>query len=142
MVTKILKKLLCIDLYGYSVRKRLYLKEILMKTDIFFLIKEENVFIKYMEILEKVNNIIKNKFNSKLMYSKKYLKAEKEIKINTKGVFQCLYAPIILIESIYSKDENYYSKVILEKYYFIEDIEFFCSNSDEEYYDEKCINLF
>ena len=110
MVTKILKKLLCIDLYGYSVRKRLYLKEILMKTDIFFLIKEEKVFIKYMEILEKVNNIIKNKFNSKLMYSKKYLKAEKEIKINTKGVFQCLYAPIILIESIYSKDENYYLK--------------------------------
>ena len=24
----------------------------------------------------------------------------------------------------------------------IEDIEVFCSNSDEEYYDEECINLF
>ena len=33
-------------------------------------------------------------------------------------------------------------KFFLEKYYFIEDIEVFCSNSDEEYYDEKCINLF
>ena len=32
---------------------------------IYFLIKEEKVFIKYMDILEKVSNIIKNKFNSK-----------------------------------------------------------------------------
>ena len=31
-----------------------------------------------MKILEKVRNIIKNKFNSKLMYSEKYLKAEKK----------------------------------------------------------------
>ena len=40
---------------------------------IYFFIKEEKVFIKYMEILEKVRNIIKTKFNSKLIYSKKYL---------------------------------------------------------------------
>ena len=44
---------------------------------IYFLIKEEKVFIKYMEILEKVNNIIKSKCDSELIYSKKYLKAEK-----------------------------------------------------------------
>ena len=56
---------------------------------IYFLIKKEKVFIKYMEILKKVRNIIKNKFNSELIYSKKYLNAEK--KINTKGGFQCLY---------------------------------------------------
>ena len=30
----------------------------------------------------------------------------------------------------------------LEKHYFIEDIESFCSNSDKEYYDKECINLF
>ena len=41
----------------------------------YFLIKKEEKFIKYMEILEKVRNIIKNKFNSELIYSKKYLKA-------------------------------------------------------------------
>ena len=58
--------------------------------------KEEKVFIKYMEIIEKVRNIIKNKFNSQLIYSKKYLKAEKEV--NTKGGFQCLYMPVVLIE--------------------------------------------
>ena len=41
-----------------------------------FLIKEENDFIKHMEILEKVKNIIKRKLNSELIYSKKYLKTE------------------------------------------------------------------
>ena len=30
-----------------------------------------------MEILEKVSNIIKTKFNNELTYSKKYFKAEK-----------------------------------------------------------------
>ena len=48
-----------------------------------------------MEILEKVSNIIKNKFNSKLIYI-----------VNTKGGFQCLYAPIILTNSIYRKNEK------------------------------------
>ena len=88
-----------------------------------------------MEFLEKVRNIVKNKFNSQLIYSKKYLKAE----INTKGGFQCLYTPVILIDSIYRKYENYCLKVFLEKYYFIEDIGIYCS---EEYYDEECISLF
>ena len=38
-----------------------------------------------MEVLEKVRNIIKNKFNSEFIYGKKYLKAEQ--KINTKEAF-------------------------------------------------------
>ena len=38
-----------------------------------------------INILEKVRNIMKNKFNSELMYSKKYLKAEKK---NAKGGFK------------------------------------------------------
>ena len=63
LVTKILKKL---DLYAYSVLKLLYIKDILMKIDVFN--KKEKVFIKYMEILENVRNIIKNKFNSELIY--------------------------------------------------------------------------
>ena len=32
-------------------------------------------------------------------------------KLNTKRGFQCLYAPIILIDSVYRKEENYYPKV-------------------------------
>ena len=47
-----------------------------------FLMTEEKVFIKYMEILEKVSNIIKNKFNSELISSKKNKKAEKKKKKN------------------------------------------------------------
>ena len=44
---------------------------------IYFLIKEEKVFIKYITILDKVSNIIKIKFNSQLIYSKKCIKAKK-----------------------------------------------------------------
>ena len=33
-------------------------------------------------------------------------------------------------------------KLFLEKYNFNEDIEIYCSNSDEEYYDEESIDLF
>ena len=51
-------------------------------------------------------------------------------------------APVRLIDSIYRKDENCYPKLFLEKYYFIEDIEIYCSNSDEEYDDEEYMNLF
>ena len=47
-----------------------------------------------------------------------------------------------MIDSTYGKDVNDYPKVLLEKYYFIEDIELYCSNSDEEYYVEEFINLF
>ena len=45
---------------------------------IYFLITEEKNFFKYMEILQKVINIIENKFNSELIYSKKTLKAKKK----------------------------------------------------------------
>ena len=47
---------------------------------IYFLIKEEYVFIKCVEILEKVSNIIKHKFNGELRYCKKYLNTGKKHK--------------------------------------------------------------
>ena len=47
---------------------------------IYFSIKEEKVFIKYVEILENVGNIIKKKFNSELMIVKNILKLEKNNK--------------------------------------------------------------
>ena len=66
----------------------------------YFMIKEEKVFDKYMEIWEKVNNIIKEFFNSELIYSKKYLITKKAF--NTKESFQCFYrgvipVPVVLI---------------------------------------------
>ena len=60
--------------------------------------------------------------------------------ISTRGGFQCLYAPLILIDSIYRKIENHYPKVFLEQYFFIKNKEIYCCNSDEENYGE-CINL-
>ena len=47
----------------------------------------------------------------------------------------------MLLDSVHRKDENFYPKVFLEIYYFIEDIEIYYGDSDEEYY-EDCINFF
>ena len=47
------------------------------------------------------------------MYNKKYLKAEK--RLNAKENFQCFYIPVILFDSVYRKDGNYYPKMFLEK---------------------------
>ena len=79
----------------------------------YFMIKGENLVDNYMTIWEKFSNIIINKFNSELIYNKKYLKAEK--RLNTKESFQFFYIPVILFDSFYRKDGNYYSKVFLEK---------------------------
>ena len=58
--------------------------------------------------------------------------------MSTRRGFQYLYAPVILTDSIYrKKNEHCYPKLFSEKY-FIQDIEIYCSNSDEEYYDEEC----
>ena len=65
-----------------------------------------------MEIFKKVSNIIKNKLIGELIYSKTHQKVEKNNNkktktnkhANTKEDFQCLYAPIILTDSIYRKD--------------------------------------
>ena len=44
---------------------------------IYFLIKQEKAFLIIYGNFRKISNIIKNKFNTKLIYSKKYLKAGK-----------------------------------------------------------------
>ena len=62
---------------------------------------------------KKVNNTIKKEINRELIYIKQYLKAEK--RFNTKESFQCFYVPVILFDSVYRKDGNYYPKVFLEK---------------------------
>ena len=72
------------------------------------------IFDKYMTIRERVSNIIEKKFKSELIYNKKYLKAER--RFNTKESFQGFYIPVILFDSVYRKDENFYPKRILEKY--------------------------
>ena len=55
------------------------MKDILIRIErMYFMIKYEIFFDKYMTIWEKVSNTIKRKFNSELIYNKKYLKAEKD----------------------------------------------------------------
>ena len=68
----------------------------------------KKIFDKYMTVWEKDSNIIK-KINGELIYNKKYLKAEK--RFNSKESFQCFYIPVILFDSVYKKDRNYYPKV-------------------------------
>ena len=77
------------------------------------MIEDEKFFDKYIKILEKVSNIIIKKINPGLIYYKKHLKAEK--RFNTKESFQCFYIQVILFDSVYRKDGNYYPKVFLEK---------------------------
>ena len=80
----------------------------------YFLMKHKEFLEKYNESLEKFSNITK-KINGKLMYNKKYLKAEKKSynnKINTKECSQCIYISVILIDSVYTK-KNYYPQVLL-----------------------------
>ena len=81
----------------------------------YFMINNRKVFDKFNEIW-KVSNFIK-KINSELVYNKKYIKREN--KMNTKESLQCFYIPVMLIDSVYRKDENYYPKVILEKHNLI-----------------------
>ena len=49
------------------------------KRRIYFLIKEDKHLIKYIEILEKLSNIIKHRLNIQLIHSKKCLKTVKDI---------------------------------------------------------------
>ena len=76
-----------LDFYAYSFQKRVYIKDI--------------------------SNEIK-KINGELICNKKYLKAEKRFK--TKESFQYFYIPVILFDSLFKKDGNYYPKIFLENF--------------------------
>ena len=80
----------------------------------YFMIKDEKMFHKYMKIWEKVSNIIKSRSNREVIYNKKYLKFEKKIK--TKKNFQCFYTLVLLIDSVYRKDQSHYPKLFFEKF--------------------------
>ena len=90
-----------------SIYKRCFDKSKCM----YFMIKDEKDFDKYIKISEKVSNIIKQKFNIGLIYNKKCLKD-----FITKESFYGFYIPVTLIDSVYRKDQNYYSKVFLEEF--------------------------
>ena len=74
----------------------------------YFMIKDESIFYKYMTVWEKVSNIIKN-IISELIHNKKYLKAERR-------KLSVFYIPAILFDSVYGKVGNYHPKVFLERF--------------------------
>ena len=85
----------------------------------YFMIKEAKAFDKFMDIWEKVSNIIKD-IDSELIYSKKYVTAKTIL--NTKEILQCFYrkvipALVILIVFVYGKSKNYCLKFFLKKFY-------------------------
>ena len=72
-------------------RNDFFIKDILIRLNGCILLHDNYYFT---TIWEKVSDIIIKKFNSELMYNKKYLRAKK--RFNTKGSFQCFYIPVIL----------------------------------------------
>ena len=70
----------------------------------FFLIKDE--------IWKKVSNILKKEFYSKAVYNEKYIKTK--IKYYN-GKIDTNFLSVILIDSVYKKDKNYYPQVFLDE---------------------------
>ena len=107
---------LCIFFPEMSIYKRYSDKTKCM----YFMIKGEKNFDKYVTILEKVSNIIKKKLIVNL--NKKYINAGK--RFTTKESFHCFYMPVILFDQFIKKMENiilkYFDKnlciTFLEKY--------------------------
>ena len=91
-----------------------------------FLIKDEKFVEKHNEIWKKVSNIVKKEFDSNPVYNEKYIKTRIKLyngKINTnfhnnkitKEGSQCICLSVILIDSVYEKDNIDYLLVFFEK---------------------------
>ena len=105
----------------------MHIEKTFIKLNTSFLIKDDKLFKKYNEILEKkVSNSIKKEFDSKLVYTKKYLRAKIKFydgKINTnihnneipKEGSQFIWLSVILTDSLFKTGKNYYPRVFLEE---------------------------
>ena len=112
-----------------------------------------------MKFRKEVSNIIKNEFENKPVYNEKYLKAKIKFyneKIDTnfhnnkipKDDPQCICISVILVDSVYRKDKDYYPQVFLEecKYvvkekkmpeYITDDIEISSDSDRKDSYEES-----
>ena len=123
-----------------------------------FFIKDYELLEKYNEICEKVRNSIRKEFDSEPVYNEKYLKTRIKSyngKFNTnfynnkipKESYQCIYLSVILIDSVFRTDENYYPQVFLEECkcgrenkmleHITNEIEIFSDDSDEKNSNEQ-----
>ena len=121
------------------------------------MIKDKKLLEKYNEIWTKVSNIIKKEFDN--VYNKKYIKTKIKSyngKVNTsfhnnkisKEGSQCICLSVILIDSVYKKNKNYYPQVFLEECKYVvkekkkckfitDDIEISSDDSDKGTFDEE-----
>ena len=132
-----------------------------------FLIKNEKLLGKYNKIWRRVSNITKKEFDSNPVYDENYIKTKIQLyngKINThfnnnkipKEGFEYICLSVILLDSVYKKDKNYYPQVFLEckyvtkekkrsiKKFITDNIEISSDDSDKvlisffRIWDEKC----
>ena len=124
-----------------------------------FLIKDERLRENTMKLRKKVSNIIKKEFDSELVYNEKYLKTKIKSyngKIYTnfhnnkilKEGSQCIFLSVLLVESVYKEDKNYYPQVFLEECKYVakeekmyklitDNIEIPSDDFDEEKFNEE-----
>ena len=104
----------------------MHVEDILVKLHMSFLIKDDKLLKKCNEIWDKVSKVIKKEFDSKPVYSNKYLKTKikpYEGQINTnfhenkvpKEGSQYICLSVILIDSVFRTGKNYYPQVFLEE---------------------------
>ena len=95
-----------------------------------FLIKDNEMLEKYLEIWDKISKVIKKGFDSEPVYNEKYLKTKiisYEGKINTifhndrmsEKSSHCICLSMVLIDSVFKMGKNYYPQVLLKKYKYI-----------------------
>ena len=95
-----------------------------------FLIKDDELLEKYNEIWKKVKHSLKKEFDSEPVYNEKYLKAniksyKGKIKTNShdnkiqKEGSQFICLSVILIDSVFRTNKNYYPQVLLEEWKYI-----------------------
>ena len=108
-----------LDLYAYFFQKWVHIEETDETKYMSFLMKDKELVARNNEIWEIVTNSIKKEFNSEPGYNEKYLKAKMKscngilIKFFTgikyqKKDSQVTYLSVILIESVFRTDKNYY----------------------------------
>ena len=79
-----------------------------------FMIKDQKFLEEYNKIWDKVSNIIDEEFDSKPVYNGKIKKNFHNNKVKKEGS-QCLCLSVILIDSVYKKEKDYYHQVFSEE---------------------------
>ena len=95
----------------------MHIEDILMKLNMSFLIKNEELIEKCNEIWGKTINSINKGFDSESVYNEKYIKPKNVMREKSqifmairyqKKVLKCIFLSVILTDSIFMTGKNYY----------------------------------